>query len=313
MRNPFARRRAATTGATTATSSSGPPPATGGSGPARAATAPGRPRPGVPGPEVMVGMEYLDTPAREAVRPPAPEIAVCGIDPQVPGSPGVPRLHVTVPEVPGTPPPDSVEQLLARAADGEVRVRRLTVDVRGLRDVLESRGGWNLLAALVRDPSDRVTNAVFRAAIGSPARDASRAPGAVGAVLEDGDVDCEVCVDGDGDTVAGRCRRELGRGRLSLTGFLADSERLTRRLAEALARPRDRATRRCFEQALADVVADAPLTALLGVHREAPSCTVPGTWATPPTASTPVPRAAALGEQVASAAPLEEAAPTPAR
>ncbi|PVZ04268.1 hypothetical protein [Actinomycetospora cinnamomea] len=285
MRNPFARRRAATTGTAT-----------------RTATAPGRPRPGVPGPEVMAGMEYLDTPRREPARPPAPEIAVCGIDPQVPGSPAVPRLHVGFD---GEERPDSVEQLLARA--DAVRVRRLTVDVRGLRDVLESRGGWNLLAALVRDPSDRVTNAVFRAAVGNPAPSTGGPPGAV---LEDGDVDCEVCISGDGDTVAGRCRRELGLGRLSLTGFLAESERLTRRLAEALARPRDRATRRCFEQALADVVADAPLGALLGRHRDAPSCAVPGTWATAPAASTPSPRTAALAEQVPGDAPLEEAAPT---
>ena len=54
-------------------------------------------------------------------------------------------------------------------------MRRLTVDVRGLRDVLESRGGWNLLAALVRDPSDSVTNAVFRAAhVGARQRRARR-------------------------------------------------------------------------------------------------------------------------------------------
>lgn len=293
MRNPFVRRRAATTPAGPSTTAP------------RAATAPGRPRPGVPGPEVMAGMEYLDTPARERARPPAPEIAVCGIDPQVPGSAAVPRLSVVVPD--GSRP-DSVEQLLARAAQDEtIRVRRLTVDVRGLRDVLESRGGWNLLAAIVRDPSDRVTNAVFRAAVGGPAPEAPHTPGPGGAVLEPGDVDCEVCIVGDGDTVAERCRHELGLGRLSLTGFLAGSERLTRRLAEALARPRDRATRRCFEHALADVVADAPLAALLGRHGGAPSCAVPGTWATAPTAATPTPRRSALSEQVPTVAPLEEA------
>jgi hypothetical protein len=251
----------------------------------------------------MAGMEYLDTPSREPVRAPAPEVAVCGIDPQVPGSPAVPRLHLVVPdEGPEGTRPDSVEQLLAR--DGEVRVRRLTVDVRGLRDVLESRGGWNLLAALVRDPSDSVTNAVFRAAMSAP-----DSAGPAGAVLEPGDVDVEVCVVGEGDTVAGRCRRELGRGRLSLTGFLADSERLTRRLAEALARPRDRGTRRCFEHALADVLADAPLSELLGRHGAAPYCTVPGTWATPPTAATPVPRRSSPSEQAGAAPVLEEAAP----
>ena len=292
MRNPFVRRRAATTPAGPSATAT------------RAATAPGRPRPGVPGPEVMAGMEYLDTPARERARPPAPEIAVCGIDPQVPGSPAVPRLHVVLGGAADAARPDNVEQLLAQADEGDIRVSRLTVDVRGLRDVLESRGGWNLLAALVRDPSDRVTNAVFRASVASPG-----AAGTVGAVLEDGDVDCEVCVVGDGDTVAGRCRRELGRGRLSLTGFLAESERLTRRMAEALARPRDRATRRCFEQALADAIADAPLHALLGRHGAAPYCSVPGTWTTAPTAATPAPRTAALAEQAPGDVPLEEAAP----
>ena len=295
MRIPFVRRRATTTPKTRTTTS---PASTTTSGLAAGTT-----RRQVPGPEVMAGMEYLDTPSREAVRAPAPEVAVCGIDPQVPGSPAVPRLHLVVPdEGPEGTRPDSVEQLLAR--DGEVRVRRLTVDVRGLRDVLESRGGWNLLAALVRDPSDSVTNAVFRAAMSAP-----DSAGPAGAVLEPGDVDVEVCVVGEGDTVAGRCRRELGRGRLSLTGFLADSERLTRRLAEALARPRDRGTRRCFEHALADVLADAPLSELLGRHGAAPYCTVPGTWATPPTAATPVPRRSSPSEQAGDAPVLEEAAP----
>ena len=297
MRIPFVRRRATTTSTRRTTTS-----------PASTTTpglAAGTTRRRVPGPEVMAGMEYLDTPAREAVRAPAPEVAVCGIDPQVPGSPAVPRLHLVVPdEGPQGTRPDSVEQLLAR--DGDVRVRRLTVDVRGLRDVLESRGGWNLLAALVRDPSDSVTNAVFRAAMSAP-----DSAGPAGAVLDPGDVDVEVCVVGEGDTVAGRCRRELGRGRLSLTGFLADSERLTRRLAEALARPRDRGTRRCFEHALADVLADAPLSELLGRHGAAPYCTVPGTWATPPTAATPVPRRSSPSEQAGAAPVLEEA--TPAR
>ena len=295
MRIPFVRRRVTTTPKTRTTTS---PASTTTSGLAAGTT-----RRQVPGPEVMAGMEYLDTPSREPVRAPAPEVAVCGIDPQVPGSPAVPRLHLVVPdEGPEGTRPDSVEQLLAR--DGEVRVRRLTVDVRGLRDVLESRGGWNLLAALVRDPSDSVTNAVFRAAMSAP-----DSAGPAGAVLEPGDVDVEVCVVGEGDTVAGRCRRELGRGRLSLTGFLADSERLTRRLAEALARPRDRGTRRCFEHALADVLADAPLSELLGRHGAAPYCTVPGTWATPPTAATPVPRRSSPSEQAGAAPVLEEAAP----
>ncbi|MDD7937660.1 hypothetical protein PHK61_04400 [Actinomycetospora lutea] len=288
MRLPFVRRRS-----TTSTTSGGATTVP------RAATTARR----VPGPDVMVGMEYLDLPAREATRAPAPEIAVCGIDPQVPGTPAVPRLHVVVGD--DGPRPDSVSELLDRAGgEGGVRVRRLTVDVRGLRDVLESRGGWNLLAALVREPSDRVTNAVFRATMAGPAGEGT---GPVGALLEDGDVDVEVCVVGEGDTVAGRCRRELGRGRLSLTTFLAESERLTRRLAEALARPRDRGTRRCFEQALGDVLADAPLTDLLGRHREAPYCSVPGTWATPPTPATPAPRRGDLSEQVDASVTLEEA------
>ncbi|GAA4903913.1 hypothetical protein EV188_10489 [Actinomycetospora succinea] len=289
MRLPFGRRRSTTSSA-----------AGGATAPPRATTTARH----VPGPDVMVGMEYLDLPAREPVRIPAPEVAVCGIDPQVPGTPAVPRLHVVVGD--DGPRPDSVSELLERAGGaGGVRVRRLTVDVRGLRDVLESRGGWNLLAALVREPSDRVTNAVFRATMAGPAPDG---PGPVGAVLEDGDVDVEVCVVGEGDTVAGRCRRELGRGRLSLTTFLAESERLTRRLAEALARPRDRGTRRSFEQALGDVLADAPLSELLGRHREAPYCSVPGTWATPPTPATPAPRRSDLSEQVEASATLEEAA-----
>ncbi|GAA4807676.1 hypothetical protein GCM10023200_51640 [Actinomycetospora chlora] len=280
MRIPFVRRRPSTTPAGTTTRR-------------------------VPGPEVMAGMEYLDTPAREAVRAPAPEVSVCGIDPQVPGHPSVPRLQVVVEGADGTDGterPDSVEQLIARGGEPGVRVRRLTVDVRGLRDVLESRGGWNLLAALVRDPADRVTNAVFRAAMSQ----AGEGAGTVGAVLEQGDVDVEVCVVGDGDTVAGRCRRELGRGRLSLTPFLAGSERLTRRLAEALARPRDRGMRRCLEQALADALADAPLSVLLSRHGAAPYCSVPGAWATPPTAATPAPRRADRSEQVPVAATLEE-------
>lgn len=255
MRNPFAVRRAATR--TTA---------------AR----------GVPGPEVMAGMEYLDTPPVATERAPAPEVAICGIDPQVPGLPAVPRVHLVARD--SCDRPDSVDELLHTGAPGDVRVRRLTVDVRGLRDVLESRGGWNLLAALVRDPVDRVTNAVFRAAIAEGA-------GSTG-VLEAGDVDADVCIVGEGDTVAGRCRHELGRARLSVTPFLIESERLTRRLAEALARPRDRGVRRCLEHGLADVLADAPLEVLLSRHAGAPYCSVPGVWATPPTPATPVPSAA---------------------
>ncbi|MDD7930941.1 hypothetical protein [Actinomycetospora straminea] len=296
MRIPFVRRRPTSRASSRAAEVT--TRRAGASGTARATTTARV----VPGPEVMVGMEYLDTPAREAIRPPAPEVAVCGIDPQVPGTPAVPRLHVVVPG--DAPRPDTVGELLDRAGDG-VRVRRLTVDVRGLRDVLESRGGWNLLASLVREPADRVTNAVFRATMARPTPEGA---GPAGSLLEDGDVDVEVCIVGEGDTVAGRCRRELGRGRLSLTTFLADSERLTRRLAEALARPRDRGTRRSFEHALADVLADAPLSELLGRHRAAPYCSVPGTWATPPTPATPAPRRGDLAVQVDTTVPLEEAA-----
>jgi hypothetical protein len=252
VRNPFAARRATTARTTPATS-------------ARA----------VPGPEVMAGMEYLDTPRVPAERAPAPEVAVCGIDPQVPGLPQVPRVQLVVGD--GRPSPDSVDELLASSRPGDVRVSRLTVDVRGLRDVLESRGGWNLLASLVRDPADRVTNAVFRAAI---------ADAGTGPVLDNGDVDADVSIVGEGDTVAGRRRHELGRARLALTPFLAESERLTRRLAEALARPRDRGVRRCLEQGLADALADAPLTVLLAQRAGAPHCAVPGAWETPPTATT---------------------------
>ncbi len=255
MRNPFAARRGTT-----------------------ARTSSGRAGRGVPGPEVMAGMEYLDTPRAAADRAPAPEIAVCGIDPQVPGLPQVPRVHLVVGD--GHASPDSVDELLVAGRPGDVRVRRLTVDVRGLRDVLESRGGWNLLASLVRDPADRVTNAVFRAAIADSGA-------ATGRVLENGDVDADVCIVGEGDTVAGRCRHELGRARLALTPFLVESERLTRRLAEALARPRDRGVRRCLEHGLADMVAEAPLSVLLTQHTGAPYCAVPGSWATPPTATTP--------------------------
>lgn len=245
MRNPFAARRTTTVPA---------------------------PR-GVPAHDVMTGMEYLDAPRAEVAdrRNAAPDVAVCGIDPQVPGRPTMPKVGLVVRGE--GPRPDSVTELLAGDL-GEVVVRRVTVDVRPFRDVLESRGGWNVLAQLVRDPADRVTNDVFRAAV---------AERPVGAPFEPGDIDCDVSVVGEGDTVAGRCRHELGRARLSLTPFLAGSERLTRRLAEALARPRDRAVRRCLEHALADAIAEltareSGLTTLLAPPAAAPSCSVPGQW-----------------------------------
>ncbi len=231
---------------------------------------------GVPAPDVMAGMEFLDTP-RPALadrQNAAPDVAVCGIDPQVPGRPTTPKVGLAVRGSSDRPRPDSVAELFALGAS-DVVVRRVTLDVRPFRDVLEARGGWNLLAQLVRDPADRVTNDVFRAAVlESPP----------GGPVEGGDVDCDVSIVGEGDTVAGRCRHELGRARLSITPFLAASERLTRRLAEAMARPRDRAVRRCLEHALADAIAEltareSGLPMLLAAPSDAPWCAVPGQWA----------------------------------
>lgn len=247
MRNPFAVRRTATLAV---------------------------PDRDVPHPAVMAGVEFLVPPTMAAPETPVPEVALCGIDPRVPGKPGVPQVQLVLRSE--NERPDSVEGLLADLPPGDAVVRRLTFDVRGFRDVLESRGGWNLLAQLVRDPADRVTNAVFRAAIAPGA-----SPTADARVLAPGDVECAVRVVGEGDTVAGRCRHELGRARLSLTPFLAESARMTRRLAEALAHPRDRGTRRCLEHALADAVADVPLGQLISSTGEAPSCAVPGAWSIP--------------------------------
>jgi len=244
VRNPFAVRRGVTT-ATTRT---------------------------VPAPDVMAAMEYLDAPTRLAADPtPVPEVSVQGTDPQLRGRALVPRVCLVL--APGVTRPDSVEELLTCGRPGDAAVRRLTFDVRPFRDVLEARGGWNTLAQLVRDPSDRVINTAFRAAIADSCNGAA-APSA----LESGDLDADVCVVGVGDTVGARRRHELGRARLTLTPFMADSERLTRLLAETLRRPRDGAGRRCLERALADLVADAPLTTLLYLHRDAPRCAVPGAW-----------------------------------
>ena len=250
-------------------------------------------------PDVMAGMEYLDVPRRGPAdhRVEAPDVAICGIDPQVPGRPATPKVGIALRG--DTPRPDSVAELLASGGDGLV-VRRVTVDVRPFRDVLESRGGWNVLAQLVRDPADRVTNDVFRAAVCERPR---------GGPIAEGDVDCEVSVVGEGDTVAGRCRHELGHGRLALTPFLAGSERLTRRLAEALARPRDRAVRRCREHALADAIAEladheSGLATLLAPPPGAPWCAVPGQWSTagspPPLSSVPALAAAPESTPVGS-------------
>lgn len=228
----------------------------------------------VPTPEVMAGMEYLDAPTRfdaDADASPLPEVSLQGTDPQRGGRALVPRVYLVL--APGVTRPDSVEELLRCARPGDATVHRLTFDVRPFRDVLEARGGWNTLAQLVRDPSDRVVNSELRAAIARerPAADAAPA-------LESGDLDADVCVVAEGDSVAARSRHELGRARLTLTPFIVGSERLTRRLAEILGHPGDGAGRRCLEHAVAELVADAPLTTLLALHRDAPSCAVPGVW-----------------------------------
>jgi hypothetical protein len=80
---------------------------------------------------------------------------------------------------------------------------------------------------------------------------------------------------GEGDSVAGRCRVDLGRARLTITPLLTGSERLARRLAEARARPRDRAVRRCLEHALAVELTSVGLTDLISLHPGAPACDVP--------------------------------------
>jgi hypothetical protein len=260
--------------------------------PRRTATVPA-PR-AVPARGVVPGEEFLDPPLRRDDRPAPPEVSLQGIDPRVDSVAAVPAVHLVA--RPGTGDaacPRSVEELLARP-DGHV-LRRLVLDVRPFRDVLEARGGWNLLAQLVRDPADRVTNAVFRSAVAEVPAGPS-----LGRVLEEGDVDADVRIVGEGDSVAGRCRIDLGRARLTLVPLLTSSERVTRRLAEALARPRDRAVRRCLEQALADLLVDRPLGDLVGLHREAPQCAVPGTWrrATSAAGSTPEVAAEATVEAV---------------
>lgn len=207
----------------------------------------------------------LDRPRRREKGPRDPEVSVCGIDPRVVIAPAVPTLHLVAAD--GARCPRSMAELLAPGGtgsavpaprDGEVaaglRVRRLTVDVRHLSGVLDRRGGANLLAQIVRDPSDRVANAVFRAAMRTP----SRSDGADGA-----DTDCEVLVGGEGDSVAGRSRVDLGRARMMLLALLTEGERATRRLAEALARPRDHGIRHSLEATLAARVAELPLDALL--------------------------------------------------
>lgn len=212
----------------------------------------------VPAPDVLAGVEFLQHGCTGEGEDHAPEVSVRGIDPRNDRGPAAASVHLTA--RPGAPCPDTVEQLLATAAPGDYRLRRLTFDVRHLDEVLGERGGRALLDQLVAAPSDRVTNAVFRAAVGGDAA---------------GDLDCDVRVVGEGDSVAGRCRTDLGRARLNITPLLTGSERLARRLAEARARPRDRAVRRCLEHALACELASVPLTRLIGVHPDAPACAVP--------------------------------------
>lgn len=250
MRSPFTARRTATTTAT---------------------------RP-VPAPDVMAGMEYLEHPAghragHDADRERAlPQISVQGTDPQRISRALVPKVGLELEA--GEARPDSVSELLG-GAPGACTVGRLTFDVRPLRDVLEARVGWNLVARLVDSPSDRDVMASFRAALAEAAAD--------NPLVETGDLDADVSIDGGapgdpgGMRIAGR-RHELGRARLSLTPFLVDSEQLTRRFAETLGRPRDGAGRRCLEDTLAALVADTPLVALLHAGGDAPRCAVPGSW-----------------------------------
>lgn len=215
------------------------------------------PRP-VPGPDVLPAVEFLQHGCTGEGEDHAPEVSVRGIDPRNDRGPAAASVHLAMGD--GGPCPDTVADLLARARPGEYRIRRLTFDVRSLEAVLAERGGRSLLDQLVASPGDRVTNAVFRAAVASD---------------PSGDLDCDVRVVGEGDSVAGRCRVDLGRARLTVTPLLTGSERLARRLAEARARPRDRAVRRCLEHALAVELSTRPLTDLIGLHPDAPACSVP--------------------------------------
>ncbi|MDL5155735.1 hypothetical protein [Actinomycetospora termitidis] len=212
----------------------------------------------VPAPDVLEGVEFLHHGCTGDGEDDAPEVSVRGIDPRNDRGPGAASVHLAA-RTDG-PCPDTVEELLAVAGPGDFRLRRLTFDVRTLDEVLETRGGRALLEQLVASPADRVTNAVFRAAVGDD---------------PEGDLDCDVRLVGEGDSVAGRCRIDLGRARLTLTPVLTGSERLARRLAEARARPRDRAVRRCLEHALACELTSVPLADLVGVHPDAPACAVP--------------------------------------
>lgn len=207
------------------------------------------------------GAEHADPVPSPPPRPTRlPEISVSGIDPRIDERPALSAVHLT-PASDTASSPRTVTELLAGRA-GDFTLRRLSVDVRHLRTILDARGGRKILAALVRDPADRVTNAVFRAAIREPARDTAPADSGVGAR---GDVECAVRIGGEGETVAGRYRVELGPARLTLLALLTDSECATRGLAEALAHPRDREMRHRLERSVAERVADLPLPEILAV------------------------------------------------
>ena len=216
----------------------------------------------VPAPDTLPAVEFLEHGCGVEGGDHAPEVSVRGIDPRNDRGAATASVHLAA--RPGGPCANTVEELLAVARPGDFRVRRLTFDVRALDAVLADRGGRAVLEQLVAAPADRVTNAVFRAAVGREGTDD-----------QPGDLDCEVRVVGEGDSVAGRCRVDLGRARMSITPLLTGSERLARRLAEARARPRDRAVRRCLEHALAVELTSRPLDALISRHPDAPACDVP--------------------------------------
>jgi hypothetical protein len=216
----------------------------------------------VPAPDTLPAVEFLEHGCTGEGGDLAPEVSVRGIDPRNDRGAAIASVHLAA--RPGGPCANTVEELLTVARPGDFRVRRLTFDVRALDAVLAARGGQAVLEQLVASPADRVTNAVFRAAVGREGSDE-----------QPGDLDCDVRVVGDGDSVAGRCRVDLGRARMTITPLLTGSERLARRLAEARARPRDRAVRRCLEHALAVDITSRPLDALISLHPDAPACDVP--------------------------------------
>jgi hypothetical protein len=216
----------------------------------------------VPAPDTLPAVEFLEHGCTGEGEAHAPEVSVRGIDPRNDRGPASASVHLAARA--GGPCANTVDELLTVARPGDFRVRRLTFDVRALDAVLADRGGRAVLEQLVAAPGDRVTNAVFRAAVGRE----EPGPGV-------GDLDCDVRVVGEGDSVAGRCRVDLGRARLTITPLLTGSERRARRLAEARARPRDRAVRRCLEHALAVELASVRLEDLISRHPDAPACDVP--------------------------------------